>query len=302
MFLWRATHESLPTNLNLKRRKIKEDPSCPICRQETESVMHALWSCSAVMDVWFFSSRGLQKMKVGFKSFKEVVEHVIAILSEEEVELFACTAYHVWRRRNAFLFERKFENPSRIAQVALQLTKDFKEANDREKVDLIPGRPIGLTTWSPPPLNVYKANWDASVDQVQSRMGVGVVIRNWEGSVTATLRSSRCIFLDAKLAEAMAALRAVLLCKQLGISRVLLEGDALNVVNDINSEAKDWSSVGLIIQDIKAELQNLEYGSIQFISRNSNCIAHCLAKDALKLSQESITMEGIPLCIQHMLN
>ncbi|KAF5454429.1 hypothetical protein F2P56_024095 [Juglans regia] len=41
----------------------------------------------------------------------------------------------------------------------------------------------------------------------------------------------------------------------------MLEGDALNVVKDINSEAKDWSSVGLIIQDIKAELQNLEYGS-----------------------------------------
>ncbi|KAF5471101.1 hypothetical protein F2P56_011568 [Juglans regia] len=284
MFLWRATHESLPTNLNLKRRKIKEDPSCPICRQEPESVMHALWSCSAVMDVWSVSSRGLQKMKVGFKSFKEVVEHVIAILSAEEVELFACTAYHVWRRRNVFLFEEKFENPSRIAQAALQLTKDFKEASYSEQVSLVSRRPAGTDSWSPPPLNVYKANWDASIDRVHSRMGVGVVIRNWEGRVTATLKSSRSIFPDAKLAEAMAALRAVLLCKQLGISRVLLEGDALNVVNDINLETKDWSSAGLIIQDIKAELQNLEYGSAQFISRNSNCIAHCLAKDALKLS------------------
>ncbi|KAF5449709.1 hypothetical protein F2P56_030126 [Juglans regia] len=144
MFLLRATHESLPTNLNLKRKKIKEDPSCPICRQEPEYVMHALWSCSAVMDVWFVNSRGLQKMKVGFKSFKEVVEHVIAILSEEEVELFACTAYHVWRRRNVFLFEGKFENPSRIAQAALQLTKDFKEANYNEQVSLVPGRPTGI--------------------------------------------------------------------------------------------------------------------------------------------------------------
>ncbi|KAF5480830.1 hypothetical protein F2P56_001543 [Juglans regia] len=219
------------------------------------------------MDVWSVSSRGLQKMKVGFKSFKQVVEHVIAILSEEEVELFACTAYHVWRRRNVFLFEGKFEKPSRIAQAALQLTKDFKEANYSEQVSLVPGRPTGTDSWSPPPLNVYKANWDASVDRVHSRMGVGVVIRNWEGRVTATLRSSRSIFPDAKLAKAMAALRAVLLCKQLGISRVLLEGDALNVVNDINLETKDWSSAGMIIQDIKAELQNLEYGSAQFISR-----------------------------------
>ncbi|XP_040988934.1 uncharacterized protein LOC121236549 [Juglans microcarpa x Juglans regia] len=280
----------------------KGRPFMPICRLEPESVMHALWACFVVKDVWFVYSRRLQKMKVGFKSFKEVVEHVIATLSEEDVELFACIAYHVWRRRNIFLFEGKFENPSRLAQAALQLTKDFKEANDSKQTGVDPGRPIGTNSWSPPPMNVYKANRDALVDRVHNRMGVGVVIRNWEGLVTATLRSSRSLFPDVKLAEAMAALRAVLFCKQLGISRLLLEVDALNVVNDINKETMDWSSARLIIQDIKAEFQSLEYGSTQFISRNSNCIAHCLAKDALKLSQESLTMEGVPPCIQHLLN
>ncbi|XP_041004083.1 uncharacterized protein LOC121249437 [Juglans microcarpa x Juglans regia] len=164
------------------------------------------------------------------------------------------------------------------------MTKDFKEVNDSKQTDVEPGRPIGTDVWSPLPMNVYRANWDASVDRINSRMGVGMVVRNWEGLVTATLRSSRSLFPDAKLAEAMATLKVVLFCKQLRISRLLLEGDALNVVNDINKETMDWSSAGLIIQDIKTELQSLEYGSAQFISRNSNCIAHCLAKEALKLS------------------
>ncbi|XP_035540266.1 uncharacterized protein LOC118344236 [Juglans regia] len=258
-------------------------------------------SRKTVQDVWAICSRRLQKVNVSFRSFKEVVEHVLLTLNEDYIELFACTAYHVWKRRNVLVFEEKFENSSRVAQSALQMTKEFKEANDSKQTDVEPVSSIGTETWRPPPMNVYKANWDASVDRVSCRMGVGVVVRNWEGHVIATLRSSRSLFPDAKLAEAVATLRAVLFCKQLEISRLLIKIDALNVVNDLNKETMDWSTVDLIIQDIKSELKSLPYWSIPYISKKSNCIAHYLAKDALKLYEESISMEGVPLCIQHLL-
>ncbi|XP_041000308.1 uncharacterized protein LOC121246267 [Juglans microcarpa x Juglans regia] len=127
------------------------------------------------------------------------------------------------------------------------MTREFKEANDKKQTNVEPRRSIRTETWRPPPMNVYKANWDAFVDRVSCRMGVGVVVRNLEGCVIAT---SRSLFPDTKLDEAVAALRAVLYCKQLGISRLLIEGDALNVVNDLNKETMDWSTAGLIIQDI----------------------------------------------------
>ncbi|KAF5468805.1 hypothetical protein F2P56_012925 [Juglans regia] len=193
-------------------------------------------------------------MKVYFKSFKEVVEHVVSTLSEDVIKVFACTGFKVWKRRNIFVFEGKFENPSRVALSALNLSKDLKEAND-SNTEMDHGRQLESGPWRPPPLNVYKANWDASIDRASSRMGIGVVVTNWEGRVMATLRSSRKLVPDAKLAEAVAALRAVLFCKQLGISRLLLEGDALNVVNDLNREEVDWSAKGMIIQDIKSELK-----------------------------------------------
>lgn len=37
MFTWRACSEALPTLANLKRRKVVEDSSCPICRMEPET-------------------------------------------------------------------------------------------------------------------------------------------------------------------------------------------------------------------------------------------------------------------------
>jgi hypothetical protein len=41
-FLWRAFHDSLPTNANLFLRKIKSNPFCKTCDREEESTSHVL--------------------------------------------------------------------------------------------------------------------------------------------------------------------------------------------------------------------------------------------------------------------
>ncbi len=47
LFLWRACQNILPTKQKLFRRKVVEDPLCPMCRQMEEQVGHVLWSCAA---------------------------------------------------------------------------------------------------------------------------------------------------------------------------------------------------------------------------------------------------------------
>ena len=51
MILLQACNNILPTKENLCKRKITDDPLCPMCRLEVETVGHALWSCSAACDV-----------------------------------------------------------------------------------------------------------------------------------------------------------------------------------------------------------------------------------------------------------
>ena len=58
-FLWRACHDILPTKANLCKRKIIDDPLCPLCERETKMVLHALWQCPTAMDAW---SRGCTKL------------------------------------------------------------------------------------------------------------------------------------------------------------------------------------------------------------------------------------------------
>lgn len=61
MFLWQACNDILPTKENLFKRKITEDPLCPICRLEVETVGHILWSFSSARDVWTECDKNLQK-------------------------------------------------------------------------------------------------------------------------------------------------------------------------------------------------------------------------------------------------
>lgn len=49
-FIWKAINDCLPTRVNLTKRKIIEDPRCPFCEGEEESICHTLWSCAAASD------------------------------------------------------------------------------------------------------------------------------------------------------------------------------------------------------------------------------------------------------------
>ncbi|KAG6642613.1 uncharacterized protein LOC122276927 [Carya illinoinensis] len=216
MLIWRVCHESLATKLNLFKKRIVDSLLCPVCQQEPESVMHALWSCNSVQDVWGVSLRKLQKGVVMENNFKELWTLLIADLESEELVEFAATVYQIWKRRNSLVFENRFWDPGKVVEAARSTVSEFKEANaTTEGVQVEIRHSIPL--WSPSPINTFKANWDAAVDRRKSKIGAGVVIRDWEGRTVASLSSPKIFFPDAHLAESYGVLKAVILCQQLGI-------------------------------------------------------------------------------------
>ena len=44
MPMWRAAKNSLPSKVNLVRRKIIQDDCCDLCKEHKEDVKHALYS------------------------------------------------------------------------------------------------------------------------------------------------------------------------------------------------------------------------------------------------------------------
>jgi hypothetical protein len=107
-----------------------------------------------------------------------------------------------------------------------------------------------------------------------------IVARNCAGNFLGAKCIHQQISVDLKLPEAMAALNAVLFSKEVGrFLNVMFEGDALQVVFEINSDPPFLNRVGHFIESIHLELGLLRSSCFAFIPREANSIAHTLAKD-----------------------
>jgi hypothetical protein len=101
MFIWRACNEVLPTRCNLFRRKSVESKICPCCEVEDE----------AAKDVWGCSSSCFQKFCFAGADFQSLFAYCMERCTKDELDLMATTARRIWLRRNAWIFEQRFEHP-----------------------------------------------------------------------------------------------------------------------------------------------------------------------------------------------
>jgi hypothetical protein len=99
---------------------------------------------------------------------------------------------------------------------------------------------------------------------------------------------------DATIAEAYATIRALIFCKELGHTNIILEGDAMNVIKSIEAEGPCLSNYGHLIECIKRELQQLENANFIHVLRDANNAAHTLAKLATTHVTMSTWLGDVP--------
>ncbi|XP_040992644.1 uncharacterized protein LOC121239461 [Juglans microcarpa x Juglans regia] len=146
-----------------------------------------------------------------------------------------------------------------------------------------------------------KANWDAALDQKEGKMGVGIVIRDEHGEVLAAMCGQRHHVHQATTAEILALWRAMEICNDLNLRRVVFEGDAQVVIKGINEDNEDFLDYGMVIVDAKKLIKLIKDWKVQYTHRSTNEVAHILAKNALKLDSEQIWIEEFPNCIAQVL-
>lgn len=97
---------------------------------------------------------------------------------------------------------------------------------------------------------------------------------------------------DPIVAEARVALNTCLFCKDLGLHNIILEGDAKMVVEAVNKMEENFITNGHLVKDIKLFTKDQAAWKIQYIKRDSNQVAHLLAKDALLINSVSSSSKG----------
>jgi ribonuclease HI len=134
------------------------------------------------------------------------------------------------------------------------------------------------------------------VDTTTGVIGVGIIVKDWRGSFIAAESKHLLLRVELVVAETLAALQALIFYTKQGYQNALLEGDALQVVNMINSDKPCNSGYGHLVEDIREVSRSLGKTRIQHVRRTANKAAHELAL----LGRTNVTnmrWYSIPPCI-----
>jgi ribonuclease HI len=99
-----------------------------------------------------------------------------------------------------------------------------------EKAEKLKSPPV---RWKLPVTNYYKINFDGAIFKESKSRGIGVVIQDNTGMVIATLNQKVHGTHMVEMIKALAARRAIIFAKEVGIDDVEVEGDAETVIHDL---------------------------------------------------------------------
>ena len=204
----------------------------------------------------------------------------------------------MWNRRNALHFGRNALPVDRICSSASNLLQEFLALQDKESA--LPSPP-SEQRWCPPTANVCKVNFDTAVFLSSNLAGLGVVVRDNSGAVIGAL--SVPIFLGSSVAEleALACLRVVQFASEIGLTRVVFEGDSAAVINALRQGLGKLTCYGNVLDDIRVHGSAFQYCNFNLVSRLCNSVADALAKKANSVVGSQVWLGDLPTDIAPLL-
>ncbi|XP_023889006.1 uncharacterized protein LOC112001074 [Quercus suber] len=244
------------------------------------------WGC--LQDI--MHKMGFDK-KMGLPS----VTYSVRLNGKELLELVVTIAWCMWYTRNKARHGTTRQSSQEIIYKAQNMIESYQLArlakpHHKEPADI---------EWTPPNFSWYKINIDAVVFAVSKSVGIGVVVRDHEGSVVVALSKRMPLPLVPLEAEAKAMHEAVTFAKDVGLQDVIFETTSTILSTALNDISTAPTSIDIIIQDTHHSLQAFRRTQIQHVKQIGNKPAHTLAHHA-KGREDFVTWieETLP-CIEH---
>ncbi|XP_075640575.1 uncharacterized protein LOC142612360 [Castanea sativa] len=200
-----------------------------------------------------------------------------AVIDDYRKEVFSIAAWLLWNQRNAIHFGRPMRDTDQILPSAGNLLQDFLAVQQIETT--IPTS-LASQHWSKPDLNYHKVNFDAAMFRDGHLAGVGVVVRDWRGEFVGALSSPMPLTHSVADMEALACRKAVEFVAEIGVQRVIFEGDSAMVINALNQNNASLSSYGVVIEDIRSQALVFQSCAFAHTSPVCNYVADAIAKKA----------------------
>ncbi|KAL0461471.1 UNVERIFIED_CONTAM: hypothetical protein Slati_0034700 [Sesamum latifolium] len=245
IFLWRAIRNILPTAMKLQKRLPFGTFCCPFCELEAEQPIHTLLKCPFARQVWALSCIRWSTLDENVMSVEDWVQTLVLKLSPSDFELAMMLCWTIWWSRNLKLANKAFLLPLQVVDFARSYLAAF-HSQGVGKSNL--GIPLHVS-WTPPPTECIKVNFDGAILDSGLALGIGVVARNDAGRCLAwaSLKLDRGGV--AEMAEAYAAREAVRLAIRHHWRWVIFEGDCESLLLKLSSAQQDCSLVSPLVYD-----------------------------------------------------
>ncbi|XP_074289360.1 uncharacterized protein LOC141614514 [Silene latifolia] len=275
-FTWRVCVGILAVQKNLFSRHCCMSPSCNFCEEE-ECSNHALFQCEWAKRVWEDYGYGDIIEATGELFCRERVEWILTNLEEEGKWRFLAVAWAIWTIRNQRIFEETPPPPELVLTGFVKMVTDYRLYATRVLSFTRNDNGAGGNSWSAPDVGRVKINTDAYLTG-SGEVGLGVVARDANGRVLWTGSKRVRAGWDVAIAEAQAAIFGLEVAQARNETSIILESDALNLVNAIRTKLLTRTPLGLGVDDICYLLSSFPSYVVSHVKRGGNTVAHAVAR------------------------
>ncbi|KAK2649502.1 hypothetical protein Ddye_016991 [Dipteronia dyeriana] len=104
---------------------------------------------------------------------------------------------------------------------------------------------------------------------------------------------------NPQVVEVVALLCGIILIANARLSPVVVDSNAMGVVNLVNAERSCSANIGLVIDDIRDRIQGTTGSPVLLVSRKTKCVAQSLSKMPSGINDERFWLE-YPLCVERV--
>lgn len=309
--IWRMCRGCLPTRVRLVDKGVTCPTNCASCASNSEDLLHVFFDCPFALQVW--NKTGLWSSVHHAISVTDsavsAIFHLLEHLSADLIQRLSSVLWSLWKHRNLKVWEDVTETSATVVERARHLVEDWQLANT--PYICAPSLPHPQSaassshdhriTWQPPGVGRYKCNIDAAFSSHVNRTGIGMCVRDAEGTfVLAKAFTYPCI-VPVAVGEALGLHSALQWLSDMQFDNVDFETDSKLTADAFLSSRNDLSEFGCIISSCRLLFSNFFSNSrVEFVRRQANAVAHALAREATSLAGPTVYFD-IPDCIDSLI-
>lgn len=212
-----------------------------------ESICHVLLECSIAKEFWYQVRVGIGVKIPKLNPLTWATDIISGVCQEKDLAVFLCGMWALWMRRN----KRRHDEHLIRLQKAVEWVKDtaFDLWNLTHQL-ISKGPAQEMQRWRNPAPGWHKVNTDAAFHMNDSCGASACVIRDHQGLFRAAQAQWYVKGLDAYTMEAISCRDGLNLARRIGVQKVMLETDCLELINLWNKKDTQCSIVDPLLKEI----------------------------------------------------